>query len=133
MVLAMQVAKELKKILIADPDTGVRYSMDLFLKESYSVFTASDGYEVLEILKNEKINMVIADSRIEGIYIFDLLRMIKEIAPEIPVIVMYVYLDVNQRVEEYIRKAADACLIKPFQIDKVIETIKNLLDSRKNC
>jgi len=129
----MQVAKELKKILIADPDTGVRYSMDLFLKESYSVFTASDGYEVLEILKNEKINMVIADSRIEGIYIFDLLRMIKEIAPEIPVIVMYVYLDVNQRVEEYIRKAADACLIKPFQIDKVIETIKNLLDSRKNC
>lgn len=127
----MQAAGKLKRVLIADPDNGIRRSMDMFLKEHYVVYTASDGHQVLELLKNEDINLLIIDARLEGIYIFELLRLVKEMTPDLPVIVMYVYLDETQHVEEYIRKLADACVVKPFQNDSLVKTIDTLLNNNK--
>ena len=131
MTTGMQAAGKLKRVLIADPDNGIRRSMDMFLKEHYAVYTASDGHQVLELLKNEDINLLIIDARVEGIYIFELLRLVKEMVPDLPVIVMYVYLDETQHVEEYIRKLADACVVKPFQNDSLVKTIDTLLNNNK--
>ena len=117
----------MKKILIADPNIGIRNSMDMFLKERYSVLTSSDGRQALEIVEKEGIDLLIVDARLEGIYIFELLRLVKEMVPGLPVIVMYIYMDQTQYMEEYIRKLADACVVKPFQIENLLKTIETLL------
>jgi DNA-binding response OmpR family regulator len=121
------MVERFKRILIADPDKGILQSMSMFLKEQYAVCTASDGPQVLQKVNHQEVDLLIMDANLEGIYLFDLLRMIKDKTPQLPIIVMYVYLDETQQIEEYIRQMADACVVKPFRNDNLLKTIETLL------
>ena len=120
-----------QKILIADPDPGILQSMTIFLKENYSICEASNALQVLERVENEEMDLLIIDAHLEGIYLFDMLRMIREAAPELPIIVMYIYLGKSQQIEENIREIVDACVIKPFRNDDLLKTIETLIRKRR--
>ena len=114
------------KILIADDEKGLRLSMAGILElEGYNVFTASDGYEAIELVRKESFDVAFLDIRMPGINGVETFREIKKISPETMVIMMTAYA-VKDLIKEAINEGAYACINKPFDMERVVGTIKDL-------
>ena len=114
------------KILIADDEEGLRLSMAGILElEEYYVVTAEDGYEAIEKAKLESFDIAFLDIKMPGINGVETFKEIKKISPETVVIMMTAYA-VKDLIKEAISEGAYTCLNKPFDMDKIIDTIKEL-------
>jgi len=111
-------------ILIVDDEEGIRRVLSQHFEiDGYTIFTASGGNEALEIVKHHKIDFVITDIRMPNGDGETLLEKIREIDPNIPVVVMITGFAELTR-EEAIRKGALDLLLKPVDlgvIEKYIE------------
>lgn len=89
-------------ILIVDDDYEIRGMISDFLRdsESYNVLEAENGKEALEILKNNKTDLVISDINMPGMKGFDLLKEVKERFPLIKRVLITAY-----NVEDYLNLA----------------------------
>jgi len=113
----------MEKILIVDDEKN--YPMiisELLQEEGYSSLTASSGMEALDILNNEIIDLVLTDVKMPGISGIQLLEKIKEINPDIPVIIMTAYGSVEKAVEA-MHKGAYTFILKPFENQALIAHI----------
>jgi len=116
------------KILIADDEEGLRLSMAGILElEGYYVVTAEDGYEAIEKVKYESFDIAFLDIKMPGINGVETFKEIKKLSPETVVIMMTAYA-VRDLIKEAINEGAYTCLSKPFDMDKIIETIKDLAE-----
>ena len=126
-----------KRILVIDDDID---SLDivktLLTREGFSVITAKDGNEGLELLKSSNPDLVISDVLLPGLNGYEILEYIKsdEDLKEIPVILFTaVYVTDDDRefayslgVDRYLFKA-DALIKKPFKKDLIINSVYELL------
>lgn len=113
----------MENILIVDDEKN--YPMiigELLQEEGYTSLTASSGMEALDILKNELIDLVLTDVKMPGISGIQLLEKIKEINPDIPVIIMTAYGSVEKAVEA-MHKGAYTFILKPFENQALIAHI----------
>jgi len=113
----------MEKILIVDDEKN--YPMvisELLYEEGYSSVTASSGMEALDILNNEIIDLVLTDVKMPGISGIQLLEKIKEINPDIPVIIMTAHGSVEKAVEA-MHKGAYTFILKPFENQALIAHI----------
>ncbi len=113
----------MEKILIVDDEKN--YPMiisELLQEEGYSSSTASSGMEALDILNNEIIDLVLTDVKMPGISGIQLLEKIKEINPDLPVIIMTAYGSVEKAVEA-MHKGAYTFILKPFENQALIAHI----------
>lgn len=113
----------MEKILIVDDEKN--YPMiisELLQEEGYSSLTASSGMEALDILNNEIIDLVLTDVKMPGISGIQLLEKIKEINPDLPVIIMTAYGSVEKAVEA-MHKGAYTFILKPFENQALIAHI----------
>lgn len=82
------------KVLIIDDDPSFLRLMEKELEGyagSFSVLTATDGNEALQMIPGHDVSLVICDLRLPGIDGFDLIGRIIEQYPDIPVIAMTAY------------------------------------------
>ncbi len=113
----------MENILIVDDEKN--YPMiisELLQEEGYSSLTASSGMEALDILNNEIIDLVLTDVKMPGISGLQLLEKIKEINPDLPVIIMTAYGSVEKAVEA-MHKGAYTFILKPFENQALIAHI----------
>jgi two-component system response regulator (stage 0 sporulation protein F) len=84
-------------ILLVDDDSGVRKSVgDMLERSGYGVLKAEDGGSAMTVLQaRDDIDLVIADYRMPGMDGLLLLRRIKERDPDLPVILMTGYSDLE--------------------------------------
>jgi len=96
-----------KTILVVDDEPDIRLMLEDYLMDEYTVLTARDGVEALEIIaeKQDGIDLVITDIRMPRMDGMSLLREIKTNYPEIGVMVISAYGDIRTAVEA-IRKGA---------------------------
>ena len=114
------------KILIADDEDGLRLSMAGILEmEGHEVLTAENGYEAVELAKQHLFDIAFLDIKMPGINGVDTFRQIKKISPETVVVMMTAYA-VQHLIKEAINEGAYACMNKPFDMDKIMETIKDV-------
>lgn len=107
------------KILIVDDDASIRNMLAIVLKKAgYEVVSAENGYIALDKLKKESIDLVISDIKMPGIQGIELLKRIKSINPEIPVIMITAYASANDAVEA-MKLGAEDYITKPFNIDEL--------------
>ncbi len=118
---------EKKRILVADRDVDVGNSIREFLKDDYEVFFVDDGQKIIPYIKKYQIDLILTDIEISNIYFFNLITEIKQLYPNIPVLIMYVYCDYTQEIEETIRRVADAIFLKPFDLQELRKRIDTLL------
>ncbi len=115
-----------KSILIVDDQEGLRLTMAaLFEDEGYDVVAVESGYKAVEEVKNKKYDIVFLDIKMPGLNGVDTLREIKKISPEMVVFMMTAYA-MDSLIEEAIREGAAAIFYKPFDIEKIINAIKNI-------
>lgn len=77
-----------KHILVIDDEAPTRELLNLFLeKRGYAVTTASSSDEALQRIGETGFNLIILDIDLGSSNGLDLIRPIKEVLPEIPIII----------------------------------------------
>src|SRR5512137_547197 len=123
-----EASSKRRPILVVDDDPYMRTSlMDCLVSCGYTVETAIDGVDALGKFRRGAYEMVITDIRMPKMGGLDLLKGVKDQAPETPVIVIPAYGTVNTAVEA-MRKGATDFIMKPFSLDDLELVVKNVLE-----
>ena len=113
----------MENVLIVDDEKNYPTIIgEILHEEGYTSLTASSGMEALDILRNESIDLVLTDVKMPGMSGIQLLEKIKEINPDIPVIIMTAYGSVEKAVEA-MHKGAYTFILKPFENQALIAHI----------
>jgi CheY-like chemotaxis protein len=120
----------IKDVLIVDDDPQMLIAMSEAVKRNdFSVTTAGNGIQALEILKETQFRTVITDLRMPGITGLDVLREVKAESPRSQVVLVTAHGSVNNAVEAMKMGAFDY-LLKPFALDDLHDVVQRAL--RKN-
>lgn len=118
----------MKTILIADDDVAIRRTLELHLtEEGFSVLTAADGRDAVEIAVGKKVDLMLLDLRMSGMDGFEVLSIVKEKRPELPVVMITAYDDMQTAIDA-IRLGAIDHLGKPVDIDHLDEIIDKIFE-----
>lgn len=124
-------------ILVVDDEPDVLVAVSLLLKTKVrSVITEKDPENIRHLLSKESFDLVLLDMNFrspvhtgnEGIY---WLNKIKEWAPGTPVMMITAYGDIDLAVRALKEGAADF-IIKPWHNDRLLESIRELLQEHHN-
>jgi DNA-binding NtrC family response regulator len=118
-------------ILIIDDEETIRDSCrQLLRKEGYSVETAVEGIQGLKLLKQNLFDVVLLDLKLPGMGGREILTRIKNLEPEIPVIIITGFASIESAVDT-IKHGAFDYLAKPFSPEELRVVVKKALAGRK--
>ena len=113
-----------KNIWIVDDDESIRWVLEKGLAESgMDVQTFDSANKVIKRLETENPQLILTDIRMPGPSGIELLDKVKELRPEIPVIIMTAHSDLDSAVESY-EHGAWEYLPKPFDIEEAISMVQ---------
>lgn len=119
-------------ILIVEDDQDLLEAICTTVKLSgYKALGASSGTAALDLLNSQQIGLVISDVQMQPIDGNILLKKIKETYPDIPVLLMTAYGEINKAIAA-MRAGASDYLLKPFSPDYLLTYIKNYLVPANN-
>ncbi|MEP6678182.1 MAG: nitrogen regulation protein NR(I) [Betaproteobacteria bacterium] len=114
----------MKAVWIVDDDRSIRWVLEKALaRESIPFKTFSSAYEVLQALAVSQPQVLVSDIRMPGESGLTLLSRIKERYPQIPVIIMTAYSDLDSAVAAF-QGGAFEYLPKPFDVDHAVALIR---------
>ncbi|MEJ2051201.1 MAG: sigma-54 dependent transcriptional regulator [Calditrichota bacterium] len=117
-------------ILIIDDEETQLKSLESFLKRrEFQTFTAGDGESGFEIARKNTIDLVLSDYRMPGWNGLVVLRKIKELNPEIDVVIMTAYGSIEDAVE-IMKAGAYDYLTKPIDLDELENLINRIKEKR---
>lgn len=117
------------QILLVDDDEEFREEMSSCL-EGYKVIEASSGQQALEMIKRPNaIDLVILDVIIPGLRGTEVLKQMRKIRPDLPIIILTGQSSKEIAIES-LKGHADDYIEKPFEVQKFLSTIRRILDSK---
>ena len=120
-----------KSILIVDDEKNIRltlfHALDVLQAETDM---AVDGNEALAKLKTREYGLILLDLRLPDMNGMDVLRQIREIRPDIRVIMMTAYGTIESAVEAMKVGACDF-IQKPFLPEEIRNLVSRVMDSEK--
>ncbi len=127
-----QILTENYTVLIVEDKQELR----LFLKNELwgfkAVYTAEDGINALDVIRNKRPDIIVSDIMMPGMDGFELCKRIKQNidTSHIPVILLTARTDSESTQTGY-NQGADAYIGKPFELDLLISVIRNQLKNRE--
>jgi signal transduction histidine kinase/FixJ family two-component response regulator len=113
-----------KKLLIVDDEEGIRKVLSISLSDSgYTVFTAQNGEEALDIFRQQNPPIVLTDIKMPGMDGIELLRTLKQENPDTEVIMITGHGDMDLAIKSLKYQAIDF-VTKPIN-DDVLEIALN--------
>jgi two-component system response regulator AtoC len=123
------MAKE--RILVVDDEPLVRWSLREGLdKAGFQVSLAESGEEALRILGEESQDLVLLDNRLPGSQGVEVLGPMKELDPDMVVIMITAHADVKTAVEAMKLGAFDY-FTKPFEIEEIVVAVQKALETTR--
>ena len=116
------------KILIADDHTIIREGLKQIVAETPDMVVtdeASDGQEVLKKIRHKKFDVIVLDISMPGKNGIDILKDIKRLKPEIPVLILSIHSE-NQYALRVLRAGASGYLTKESTADVLINAIRKV-------
>jgi two-component system C4-dicarboxylate transport response regulator DctD len=121
---------ERTQVIFIDDDKFIRKSCTQSMEiEGFEVESFSSGAQALETINLESPVVVVSDIKMPGLTGLELLKKIKTIDPQIPVILITGQGDIAMAVQA-MRDGAYHFLEKPFAADNLIEIIRRAQDKR---
>ena len=118
----------MKPIWIIDDDRSIRWVFEKALARSDMEFkTFSSAPEALDALAEEEPQVVVSDIRMPNGSGLDFLQEIKQRLPDVPVIIMTAYSDLESAVAAF-QGGAFEYLAKPFDVDQAIDIIRRAVE-----
>jgi two-component system nitrogen regulation response regulator GlnG len=131
--LTALIAREgaMPKILVVDDQDDMRWLLSRLLQEQgFEVSTADDGVRALSWVQQETPQAILLDLKMPQLDGLQALASLKELAPEVPVIVITAYGDVRSAVQAMKLGAYDF-ITKPFDNDELLYTVKRAVERRE--
>lgn len=118
-----------KKILLIDDEEQIRKVLKrLFMKTDYEVFLAEGSQQALELLQEEKFDMLITDLRMPGMDGYELLTEVKGKYPEIIRIVLSGYAEEKIIYQLFQNNLAKMCIYKPWDNAYLLQSIRQIFE-----
>jgi len=122
---------ELARILIVDDDESIRKVLATILEDKgYATDTAKNGKEAIQKSSEKLYNLALIDIRLPDMEGIELLTKIKDTTPKMRKIIITGYPSLQNAVAA-LNKGADAYIMKPFDMDTVLKTIKEQLKQQE--
>lgn len=122
--------REDKKILIVDDNDDIITTYRVVLdRMGYQVAVARNGNEVLDMIENEKPDLVLLDVLLPGLSGSEVCRKIKETSEiDIPVVAITASVSAATR-EKMAEVGADDFLLKPIDVSVLNRVVKKFLEA----
>ena len=115
------------KVLVIDDEQGIR---DLFIQaleeNDYEVLTVDNGEQGLEIIKNEKPNVIFLDLKLPGIDGLEVIKRISDLKIK-PIVIMITGHGTIAKAAKTMDLGAYDYIVKPFDIDDIMKLMKQAL------
>jgi two-component system nitrogen regulation response regulator GlnG len=122
----------MKQIWIIDDDKSIRWVFEKAMARTEMEFkTFASTPEALNELDNETPQVIVSDIRMPNGSGLDFLQVVKQRLPDVPVIIMTAYSDLESAVAAF-QGGAFEYLAKPFDVDQAIEVIRRAVDESKH-
>jgi DNA-binding NtrC family response regulator len=116
-----------KSILVVDDDPNICEVLATNLEaKGYAVKCAGTGKKAIEMSKDEQFNLALIDIRLPDMQGIELLTQLRGTVPKMMKIIITGYPSIENAVEA-LNKGADAYVIKPLDMEKVLKTIEEKL------
>ena len=118
------------RILVIDDDENITKVVAAILRDKgYSVDTASSGNETIKKTQKNHYDLMLIDIRLPDMEGTELLTKIRDTTPKIRKIIVTGYPTLNNAITA-VNKGADAYVMKPFDVEKMLETVKEQLEKQ---
>jgi DNA-binding NtrC family response regulator len=120
-----------KSILIVDDEKNIRLTLSQALEVlEVETDTAANGEEALVKLKEKEFGLILLDLKMPGMDGMEVLRRVREIRPDIRIIIITAYGTVESAVEAMKLGAVDF-IQKPFSPEEIRELVSRVMDREK--
>lgn len=115
------------RILVVDDDPSLRNMMNIVLKkDGFDVTCVENARVALSTLKEESFELIISDIKMPDVSGIDLLRKVKSLNPDMPVVMITAYGSTHDAVEA-MKLGAENYITKPFNLDELKIIIDKIL------
>ena len=119
------------RILIVDDEEMISSILSRrLIQEGYSCVTAHNGKEALKHFYRDRFSLIISDIKMPEMDGIELLKRAKAVHPNLIVIIMTAYPEIDMAVEA-MREGAYDFIIKPTDLDLVIFSVKRALEKKR--
>lgn len=116
----------MKKILLVDDEESIQLVYrEEFEDEGYQVVSALDGESGLEKFSQENPDIVILDIKMPGMNGIEVLRQMKMVNPNVPIILSSAYQEFQRDLGTW---ASDEYVVKSGDLEELKNTVKRLLE-----
>ncbi len=118
------------KILLIDDERSIRNTIKEVLEfEKFEVETAEDGEQGLELFKSTPFDAILCDIKLPRIDGHEIFKMIHELNPDIPIIMISGHGTIETAVD-LIKNGAYDYLEKPIDLNRLLITVKNASEKK---
>jgi DNA-binding NtrC family response regulator len=122
---------EAARILVIDDDENIRKVLETILEdEGYIVETAETAKKGIEESEKAFYNLALIDVRLPDMEGIELLSKLRNTKPKTRKIIITGYPTLQNAVAA-VNKGADAYVMKPFEVDKILQTIREQLKKQE--
>jgi two-component system response regulator (stage 0 sporulation protein F) len=115
----------MKRILVVDDEEDIRLLYQVELGEAgYQVTVAADGHEALRMVQQDRPDLMTVDIKMPGMDGIELLRRVREIYRDLPIIISTAYGDFKY---DFGTWASDAYLTKSADLAELKDKVHELL------
>ncbi len=119
------------KILIVDDEAFVRELLEEFLaKQDFEIFLADCGEAGIKIAGENDIDVALVDLKMPGIDGLETLKRLRNIRPNIPIIILTGYPTIETSIKA-LRLGASDYIIKPFKLNELKAVVEKALKERE--
>ena len=110
-------------ILVVDDNPSILKTVSELLElDGYSVASASGPNDALKLVNSNRFEAVLSDVRMPGVTGVELISYIHDLAPEVPVILMTAYAEMDSAVNA-VKGGAFDFILKPFKPVQVLDSV----------
>ena len=119
-----------EKVLVIDDEKSICDAIAFILKSEYTVMTAADGTEGLMLAETVGFDCIISDIKMDGVSGIDVLKRVKEMDGDVPVIMITAFGSIDSAIEA-IKVGASDYVTKPFLNEDLRLRVRRALESRR--
>ena len=114
-------------ILVCEDDFAIKTMISTKLKqENYSVYTAQNGQEALNLMEKQQIDLVISDIMMPEMDGYEFVQTLRETKHTLPILMITAKSQLES-LEEAFKLGVDDYMVKPLRLEELILRVKALL------
>ena len=117
---------EFPNLLIIEDESVFRGCLKMYLENKFSIYEAGLGEDAMQILSNDKIDIVMTDYSLPDINGDELIENIKSLYPHVIVLCLTAYND-ESIISSIKEKKVDKILNKPVSLKIILQTLQSMI------